>query len=57
MASEILTKRGEVKAIRHLMGVSEPTVIHALQGKTSTALAEKIRKMAIKRGGVEISNK
>ena len=57
MASEILTKRGEVKAIRHLMGVSEPTVIHALQGKTNSVLAERIRKVAIKRGGVEVSNK
>ncbi len=57
MAGEILTKRGEVKALRHLMGVSEPTVIHALQGKTKTDLAVKIRKMAIKRGGVEIQNK
>lgn len=57
MTGEILTKRGEIKAIRHLMGVSEPTVIHALQGKTKTDLAVKIRKMAIKRGGVEIQKK
>lgn len=50
---EILTKRGEVKALRQIFGVSEPTVINALHGRYNTELTQKIRKAAIERGGVE----
>lgn len=54
MAKEIITRRGEVKAIRKLLGLTEATVINALRFRTKSELAEKIRKTAIDRGGVEI---
>ena len=54
MAKEIITRRGEVKAIRKLLGLTEATVINALRFRTKSELAEKIRKTVIDRGGVEI---
>jgi predicted transcriptional regulator len=54
---QILTKQGEVKAIARFLGCNRNTVTSALQGKYNTELAQRIRKVAIKRGGVEISNK
>lgn len=51
---QILTKRGEVKALRELFKCSEPTVIHALFGRRSAEIHLKIRKAAIERGGVEV---
>lgn len=50
---EILTRRGEVKALRALFGCSEPMVINALRGRKTTELALKIRKVALDRGGKE----
>jgi len=50
---QILTKRGEVKALRELFKCSEPMVINALHFRRDTDLAKRIRKAAIERGGVE----
>lgn len=51
---EILTKRGEIKAIARFLAVSRLTVMNALKGRYNTPLAERIRKIAIQRGGKEI---
>ena len=51
---QILTKHGEVTAIARFLGCDRNTVTNALQGKYNTELAQRIRKIAVKRGGVEI---
>lgn len=50
---EILTRRGEVKALKEMFQVSEPMVIGALRGRRDTPLAHKIREAALNRGGKE----
>jgi len=54
---KILVANGEKKALKELFGCSYPTVRDALNGKSSTTLGYKIRKLAIERGGVEIDLK
>lgn len=51
---QILVRHGEVIAIARFLGCNKNTVTSALQGKYNTALAERIRKIAIKRGGKEV---
>lgn len=50
---QILTRYGEVKALQGIFGVSRPTVISALKGRTLSDLARKIRNAALERGGKE----
>lgn len=50
---KILTKHGEREQLAKLFRVSRPTVNSALRGATKSALAKKIRKVAIDRGGME----
>ena len=50
---EILTKHGERREIAKIFNVSEVTVRNALKGRTRSELSERIRKMAIQRGGME----
>lgn len=51
---QILTKRGEIKEIALFLAVSRLTVMNALRGKYNTALAHKIRTIAISRGAKEV---
>lgn len=53
---QILVKHGEAVAIARFLGCNKNTVTSALKGKYNTPLAQKIRKIALKRGGVEIDN-
>jgi|AGTN01.2.fsa_nt_gi hypothetical protein len=53
---EILTKHGERRVIAKLLGVSEVTVRNALKGRTQSELSERIRKIAVQRGGFEIDS-
>jgi len=48
---KVVVKYGEVRRIARLKGVTEQTVISALNFKYDTKLAEQIRQVAIKRGG------
>lgn len=50
--AKILVENGERTYLGKLFGVSQPTIRRALDGKTNTDLAKKIRKVAIDRGGV-----
>ena len=50
---EILTRRGEIRELMRIFGVSEPTVINALKFRTNSELAQRIRSAALRRGGVE----
>lgn len=50
--AKILVENGERAHLGKLFGVSQPTIRRALDGKTNTDLAKKIRKVAIDRGGV-----
>ena len=47
----IITRHGEVSAIARLMRVSPRTVHAALRGVTRSPLADRIRQMALNRGG------
>ncbi len=49
---EILVNNGERKVLKELFNTSYPTIQTALQYKSKTALAHKIRTAAIERGGV-----
>lgn len=51
---QILTRRGEQKKLAKIIGCSRKTVNEALLYKTNTALAAKIRKAALERGGMMI---
>lgn len=51
--AKILTEQGERQVLGKLFGVSQPTIRRALNGKTQTELAKKIRRVALQRGGVE----
>ena len=50
--AKILVENGERAYLGKLFGVRQPTIRRALDGKTNTDLAKKIRKVAIDRGGV-----
>lgn len=50
---EILTQHGERRAIAKMLHVSEVTVRNALKGRTRSKLSERIRMVAIQRGGIE----
>ena len=52
--SQILVNDGERKALKEAFNCTYPTVRTALKGISKTALAYKIRVLAIERGGVEI---
>lgn len=55
---KILTNAGDKVRLREIFGVSYPTVRDALNGKTKSVLANKIRHVAITQlGCVEIKNK
>nr|DAH17537.1 MAG TPA: Transcriptional regulator GntR, transcription regulator, GntR,Chromobacterium violaceum [Caudoviricetes sp.]DAS18737.1 MAG TPA: Transcriptional regulator GntR, transcription regulator, GntR,Chromobacterium violaceum [Caudoviricetes sp.] len=54
--AKILVENGERAYLGKLFGVSQPTIRRALDGKTNTDLAKKIRKVAIDRGGVVKNN-
>lgn len=47
----IITRHGEVSALARLMRVSPRTVHAALRGVTRSPLADRLRQMALKRGG------
>lgn len=51
---EILMKHGERREIAKILNVSEVTVRNALKGRTQSELSERIRKLAIQRGGIEV---
>ncbi len=55
--TQILTKHGEKKKLAELFGVSHVTVREALRGNSKSNLAERIRKVAIARGGIEVTQK
>lgn len=50
---QIVTRKGEIKAIAAALKVCRKTVGEALLFKTDTELARKIREMAKERGGKE----
>lgn len=53
--NRILVDLGGKMRLREIFGVSYPTVRDALNGKTRTALAQRIRRTAIRElGGVEM---
>ncbi len=54
MANKILIENGEGKKIKKLLNTTYPTIQVALEGKVTTALHAKIRKLALDRGGVEV---
>lgn len=54
--AKVLTEHGERKELGKIFGVCQLTIRRALEGQTNTALAKKIRKTAIARGGVVVNN-
>lgn len=56
MKKRIVVEYGEVGNIAKLMGCSYEMVSHSLAFRKNTYLAQRIRKMAILRGGVLIGN-
>ena len=50
---KVLVAVGEKKMLMKIFDKSHVTIRRALNGKTDTPLAKKIRKAAIERGGVE----
>ena len=58
MAKQIFTKKGTGKQIAKMLGVSVQTVSKAMRGKSDTATARKIRKLAVDNfGAVEVDTK
>jgi len=51
----IITKHGEKKELRRLFNTSLVTVRKALNGSNKSALAQRIRKAALERGGAEVT--
>ena len=51
----IVLEYGEAKRIAYLMNSTREMVSHSLNYRKDTKLAKAIRKMAITRGGVEVS--
>lgn len=56
MKRRIVVVRGEVKEIARLMGCTPDMVGHALAFRKNTSLAQRIRRMALLRGGIEIGD-
>ncbi|WP_304721238.1 hypothetical protein [uncultured Alistipes sp.] len=54
--AKVLTEHGERKELGKIFGVCQLTIRRALEGRTNTPLAKKIRIAAIKRGGVVVYN-
>lgn len=54
--AKVLVENGERAYLGKLFGVCQLTVRRALDGRTNTDLAKKIRKVAIARGGVVKNN-
>lgn len=54
---EILMKHGDRREIAKMLNVSEVTVRNALKGRTQSELSERIRKLAIQRGGIEVDER
>lgn len=54
--AKVLTEHGERKELGKIFGVCQLTIRRALEGRTNTTLAKKIRIAAIKRGGVVVYN-
>ncbi|WP_298652481.1 hypothetical protein [uncultured Proteiniphilum sp.] len=52
---EILMKHGERREIAKMLNISEVTVRNALKGRTQSELSERIRKIALQRGGIEVN--
>lgn len=50
---EILMKHGERREIAKILNVSEVTVRNALKGRTQSELSERIRRLAVQRGGMD----
>ncbi|MCM1035559.1 MAG: hypothetical protein NC038_05625 [Paludibacter sp.] len=50
----ITIRRGDVKALAQLFGVTPATVWNALNGKTQSKTVERIRKAALNRGAIEL---
>jgi hypothetical protein len=55
MHKKILVDKGEIKAIAGLFRCTEQMVGAALNFRTNSFLARKIRKVATDRGGIDIS--
>lgn len=53
--NKILVAHGERKELATLLETSEVTVRKALNGKSKSELAMRIRTLALKRGGVEVN--
>ena len=51
--AKILVANGEKVCLKKYFNTTYPTVRDALNGKTNSSLAKKIRYVAIKRGGME----
>ena len=56
MKRSIVVVRGEVKEIARLMGCTPDMVGHSLAFRKNTPLAQRIRRMAMLRGGIEVGN-
>lgn len=52
--SKVLVSHGEKKELMRIFDICHVTVREALNGKSDTLLAKKIRKAAIERGGVKV---
>lgn len=50
-------KHGDRREIAKMLNVSEVTVRNALKGRTQSELSERIRKLAIQRGGIEVDER
>lgn len=54
MKRKIVVEHGEQLVIAKIMGCTKEMVCYALSYKKHTLLAQKIRKVALERGGVEV---
>ena len=54
---KVVVKRGELGVIADITGATKQTVISALNFKYATELAERIRRVALHRGGVLMTAK
>lgn len=54
MKRKIVVERGESQKIAKILGCTPVMVCYALAYKKNTLLAQKIRKVALERGGVEV---
>lgn len=54
MKKRIVVEHGEVNVIAKILGCTRETVSRALAYQKHTILAQKIRKVALERGGVEV---